>query len=302
MQIKTIRKNIENKMEEWLKTIEDDKLKSLVRKDLIVTGGCITSMFLNEDVNDYDIYLKNYDTLLQLVVYYTDKFKILDNILILEGKNKENLLNQFFDGKEHQSMYASMIRNLKNDQIKLYFKNNSGGMLVNEKIREEDLKYCPIFFSPNAISLSNNVQIVVRFHGDASKIHENFDFVHATNYFTFGDGLVTNKTALESIITKQLKYMGSLYPLTSILRMKKFIKRNWNMNAGEVLKIMYQISELDLKNPDVLEEQLIGIDVAYFSELIRILRSSKLDPSQYTSHYINTIIDRVFNDSEETGI
>ena len=296
MQTKIIRKNIQNKMDEWLLTITDEKLRTSVKNSLLVSGGCIASMFLNEEVNDYDIYIEKYDILLKLIQYYA----VYDNIIIIEGKNKGSLLNIFFDGAEHQSIFASMVRYLKDDQIKLYFKNNTSYMRVDGIIKEEDLKYTPVFFSPNAISLSNNVQIVLRFHGNAKEVHKNFDFIHATNYFTFKDGLVTNKEAVESILTKQLKYTGSLYPLTSILRMKKFVKRNWNINAGEVLKIMFQISELNLKDPDILEEQLIGIDVAYFSELIRILRSVNI--GNYTSHYINTIIDSIFNDSEETGI
>ena len=35
---------------------------------------------------------------------------------------------------------------------------------------------------------------------------------------------------------------------------------------------MFQISKLDLTNVDILEEQLIGVDVAYFDKLITILR------------------------------
>jgi hypothetical protein len=73
------------------------------------------------------------------------------------------------------------------------------------------------------------------------------DFVHATNYFTFEEGLVTNVAALESILTKSLRYQGSLYPLTSVIRMKKFIQRGWTVNAGEILKMLFQVSELDLK-------------------------------------------------------
>ena len=109
--------------------------------------------------------------------------------------------------------------------------------------------------------------------------------------------MVNNNEALESIITKQLRYQGSLYPLTSIIRMKKFIKRNWNINAGEILKIMFQISELDLKDPNVLEEQLIGVDIAYFSTLISILRQLKND--KLDSATLNEIIDKVFNSSED---
>lgn len=66
---------------------------------------------------------------------------------------------------------------------------------------------------------------------------------------------------------------------------------------------MFQISELNLKDPDVLEEQLIGVDVAYFGTLIEILRGNA-DNNNMTSEYLNEIIDRVFNkdESESAGI
>jgi hypothetical protein len=51
--------------------------------------------------------------------------------------------------------------------------------------------------------------------------------------------------------------------------MKNAIQRGWTVNAGEILKMLFQVSELDLKNIEVLEEQLIGVDVAYFSLLIQ---------------------------------
>jgi hypothetical protein len=195
------------------------------------------------------------------------------------------------------SARAVALRTLHEDQIKLYFSVNKGGIKANEDKKPEDLHYQPLFFSPNAISLSNQIQIVIRFHGDDVAIHKTFDFIHATNYFTFKTGLVVNTDALLSILTKQLRYQGSFYPLTSIIRMKKFIKRGWNINAGEILKIMFQISELDLKNPDVLEEQLIGVDVAYFGVLIEILRG--LPGEKMTSPYLNALIDKVFNSTME---
>ena len=217
---------------------------------------------------------------------------------------KENTLNFVLQNNasslsDIDNAYAISLRNLKPDQIKLFFNEKEGGIKVNEAIEEKDLNFHPLFFSPNAISLSNNLQIVIRFHGTPEEIHKTFDFIHPTNYFTFEDGVVLNQNALECILTKQLKYQGSLYPVTSIIRMKKFVKRNWNINAGEILKIAFQISELDLKNPDILEEQLIGVDVAYFAKLIEILRGVE-DKTKITSQYLNTIIDRVFNEATET--
>ena len=53
------------------------------------------------------------------------------------------------------------------------------------------------------------------------------------------------------------------------------MKRGFNISALEQLKIMFQISQLDLTDPNVLEEQLIGVDVAYFSMLINMLRKDE---------------------------
>ena len=55
MQIKTIQKVISVKLTEWLNTITDEKLRSDLKNNILVSGGSITSMLLNEPVNDYDV-------------------------------------------------------------------------------------------------------------------------------------------------------------------------------------------------------------------------------------------------------
>lgn len=294
MQIKTIQKIISSKLEEWIQSIEDFALRTDVKKNCLVSGGSIVSLFENKEVNDFDIYIKDMDVLLRLMKYYTKP----QDLEVFDGRKKQDYVAEFesYLGKgieKHDSFKAVSIRTLKEDQIKILTPNGGHTAMIDD----EPKQYHPVFFSPNAVSLSDKIQIVCRFHGNSEAIHKTFDFIHATCYFTFAEGLVTNKAALESIITKQLKYQGSLYPLTSIIRMKKFIKRGWNISAGEILKIMFQISELDLKNPDILEEQLIGVDVAYFSVLVEILRNNQ--DKEITSHSLNTIIDRVFNSAED---
>jgi hypothetical protein len=307
MQVKTIQKNIQSKLEEWLKTITDEALAKDVKENLLVSGGSITSMLLNEPVNDYDIYLMDIDVCKRLAKYYTQTFQ---DVVIFDGREKQKLVDKYndendtIDGKlpiDRNNSFAISLRNLKDDQIKLYFNGANGGMKVNDGIEEDKLNYTPLYFSPNAISLSHNLQIVLRFWGTAEQIHKTFDYIHATNYFTFKEGLVRNLEAVESILTKQLKYQGSYYPVTSIIRAKKFIKRGFNIGAGELLKIMFQISQLDLTNPDVLEEQLIGVDVAYFDLIITALRN-KMDSDKdfkLSAEYFNKLIDRVFNSTED---
>ena len=267
-------------------------------------------MFLQEDVNDYDIYIIDIKVCERLAIYYA---KPLD-IDVLNGNKKEKYLEQLPPDEmyentkfgENVSETAIMYKSLHKGQIKL--KIDGGGYAVPYRIKgaqkvkgmtpEKELyPYCPIFLSQNAISLSDDIQIVTRFTGSVEEIHSSFDFIHATNYFTMKEGLVTNIGALESILTKELRYQGSKYPLTSIIRVKKFIARKWTCNAGEMLKMMFQVNDLNLKDPIVLEEQLVGVDIAYFSELIKIIRS--VDPKKLTHSYLSKLIDKVFNNFEE---
>lgn len=293
-----MKKILTNKLNDWLSTIKDKDLREKVREEVLVSGGSIASMFLKEDINDFDLYIKSQDTLFALASYYF-KGKVLD------GRKRQEYIDSISNGQTEQEMEENIseimvrYRTLKEDQIKLDIA--SEGMRFDKKLLDPkgiEIPYQLAFLSQNAISLTGDIQIVLRFNGDSTTIHKTFDFMHATNYFTFEEGLVTNITALESIITKDLKYQGSLYPLTSIIRMKKFLKRGWNIGAGEILKIMFQISELDLRNPDVLEEQLIGVDVAYFGALIKLIRDG-VDEKEFTSQYLNSLIDKVFNEYED---
>lgn len=306
---KTIRKRLEKKLDEWLLTLGNDELSKRVRENLLVSGGSIASMFLNEKVNDYDIYLMDVDVLLDLCNHYTNKY----DLTVLDGRKRREYLDKDFYGvdtetntygvfdDEYTSERYIKIKNLKPNQVKLDVPSEGFRVPPIEGMKEGvNLKYTPKFFSPNAISLSDDIQIVTRFSGKPNKIHETFDFIHATNYFTFKDGLVTNIDALECLLGKQLKYQGSLYPLTSIIRTKKFIKRGWNIGAGEYLKIMFQISQMDLTNPEVLEEQLIGVDVAYFGTLITILRNDIItNPGMVVDYdYLSKLIDSVFGEED----
>lgn len=293
-------------MEDWLSSITDENLRSDVKNSLLVSGGSIASLILQETVNDYDVYLQDRAVLLRLTEYYA---KGINGVEVWDGQKKEDIIAAYRknfteeDFNDHMSMVACSMRNLQPDQVKLFIPN--GGMKIESALENAQdgttpKKYQVQYLSPNAISLSDDVQIVIRFHGTPAEIHKTFDFIHATNFFTFKLGVVTNLSALQSLLSRHLSYQGSLYPLTSVIRAKKFIKRNWNITAGEYLKMMFQISLLDLTDLDVLEEQLIGIDVAYFSALIDALRKSKENNSEFKvdAEYLNNLIDKISNGEE----
>ena len=75
LKIKTITKALGAKFDRWVDTIEDKVVQDLVEKNTIITGGCITSMLLDEEVNDYDIYFSNKETVVAVAEYYTKLYK-----------------------------------------------------------------------------------------------------------------------------------------------------------------------------------------------------------------------------------
>lgn len=153
-------------------------------------------------------------------------------------------------------------------------------------------KYRPVFMSENAITLSDKVQLVIRFYGEPDKLHENYDYAHAMCFYDHGSQLLELKPeALESLLSKSLIYKGSLYPIASVFRTRKFIARGWRITAGQMLKIMWQASQLDLKDPKVLREQLLGVDQAYMHQLISAIENS---PEKVDATYLAKIVDEIF--------
>jgi hypothetical protein len=293
---KTIVKAITSKIENWLKSIEDENLRKEVGEHYIVTGGAITSMLLGQNPNDYDLYIDNTSTAEKLAKYYLSKIPTSDNY-------KDHIREvKVFEGRVSIFIKSAGLATVDDNQKDYrYFEMEGTEQDQQDYFEKFDVKtkekYVPILISSNAITLSSSVQIILRFVGPAQEIHKNYDFLHCTNYYTPTEGLVLNQKALESIMCKELKYVGSLYPICSMFRIKKFIKRGWTITAGEMLKIAYDINKLNLNDINVLRDQLTGVDAAYFLEVINILR--KENTKELDRTYLFDTINRVFDEADE---
>lgn len=294
MQIKTINAVISKKFEEWVGTITDQGVKGLVRENTILTGGAICSMLKSELVNDFDFYFKNKETAIAVARYYVGLFQTEAREKGGTQRSVDVVVDN--DRVSIKVTSAGVVGNACEGQADLSG-NDTGEEPVHAAEEDKDKpKYRPVFLSSNAITLSHGVQLVIRFYGSPSEIHENYDYVHCTNYWTSWENkVVTNKEALESILTMQLVYVGSKYPLASLIRMRKFIGRGWKINAGQVLKMAFQVSQLNLSDIPTLEDQLTGVDTTYFKVLIDALREvQEKDPTRINSSYIGEIINRMF--------
>lgn len=312
---KTIKSVLRRKIDAWIATIDDVDLRDACRKEAIVTGGCIASMLLGEEVNDFDVYFRTKATVKKVADYYLDKF--VSNKKAQGGVAVPMMVEELKDmaGKDRVRIVVKSA-GVSSDQQESdysYFENgpdHDAGQYVNEAFDplssvkdimdpiQDELSdapeiYSPSFLSSNAVSLRGQVQLILRFYGSPDEIHSSYDFSHCMNYWESGQSKLTlSADSLEALLSKTLVYRGSQYPLCSIIRTQKFIKRGWRINAGQYLKMAMQVSELDLENHLVLEEQLTGVDVDYFAEVIAKIKDR--DPEKVDGAYLVEIIDRMF--------
>ena len=290
MKAKTIEILLRKKVDNWLSSIKNEKVVELARENTIITGGCIASMLLHEKVNDYDFYFRNKETAKAVAHYYVSLFnESYDrNIEVVEEDDRIKIhVRSAGVAAEKKTDVHQFLDNVSP------FSEDDSDFSLEQDNTGENPNYHPVFITCNAITLSNRIQLVLRFYGDPDTIHESYDFIHCTNYWCCSDSkLVLRKEALLSLLEKNLYYTGSKYPLCSIIRTRKFISRNWTCNAGQYLKMCMQLNNLDLTSIDVLEDQLIGVDIIYFSELLSSLRDKCSDKVNHT--YLMEIIDRMF--------
>ena len=287
MKAKTIKKLLRAKTDEWIDSIDDEVVRNAVRKNTIITGGAIASMLINEPINDYDIYFRDQETARLVAEYYVKHFPHSEGVKVSVETDRIRIVVAL----GYRGATAGDVQTLSDTgEIEETFDDTKALALSADSA---ETKYKPIFLSTNAITLSNKVQIVLRFYGEPNDIHKNYDFIHCTNYWDSVNGdLVLCQPALESLLARELRYVGSKYPLCSVMRLRKFIKRGWSINAGQILKMLLQVSELDLTDPKVLEDQITGVDSAYFIQIMECLKEK--DPEKVNAAYLVEIIDRIF--------
>ena len=326
MKLKTINSVICKKFDAWLATIEDENVKKLVGDNTICTGGAIASMLLNEPINDFDFYFRTLETTRAVARYYVDKFKVNPPPKFAGGGAVEIRVDEKSDDDQGKTRVRVIVKSAgiassDGDEGYQYFESqpdqegaeyiakvlDNGDQAKASEDAKDKPKYRPVFLSTNAISLSDDVQLVVRFYGEPDEIHANYDYVHVTNYWTSWNRTVTVKqAALLALMNKDLRYIGSRYPLCSLFRARKFIQRGWKITAGQLLKIAMNLQVYDLRKVDVLEEQLTGVDVAYFNDLIERIKKEEADKGttaadviasgkfDVDASYLAELIDKLF--------
>jgi hypothetical protein len=292
MKTKTIERVCRKAMEAWVASLPKE-LQQDVADDLILTGGALASLFLGEPVNDWDVYFRDSATARQVAEHYVSQFiaappstlegnPILGQVqVVARGDHVAVMVKSTGVLTEHsgdaQYHYFEAFTDSDPERAAEYAQVIFGVDRRSDYGKDKD--YWPVALSGNAITLAREnrklppVQVILRFSGDPADIHKSFDWAHVTNYWTFPDGLATNTEALECLLARELRYMGSQYPLAALLRSYKFVQRGFmRPHAGHLLVLALQLAKLDWDDPRVWEEQLTGVDFAYFREVIERIR------------------------------
>jgi hypothetical protein len=330
---KTMKQILTKKVVKWIESIDDESVKKAIRNDLIITGGCFTSMIQNEAPKDFDCYLRTKESVLIVANYYAKRWNEAHpdqenainkkcKVFVLDGANPSTEILKYYRVTDIKNSSAVMLSNYPPERVKMIFPSsgitgdpkevrseeelgiNPDSIITeldeqkaDEIIDKEKKEFFPVFISSNAITLSNGIQLVVRFYGEPEQIHDTYDFEHTKAYFDYAkSSLVIPKNVYELVVNKTLRYTGSKYPVCSVFRVRKFIARGWTINAGQLLKICMQISTLDLTDINTLEDQLVGVDSLYFMQLIEQFRTQKENSLDFvlSSTYVMSIVDKIF--------
>lgn len=328
MNSKNVKKHLNAKLNNWLASIEDDNVKKILRENVIITGGALVSLLTGEKVHDYDVYLRTNEACKAVAEYYVQQWNKTheDSQISLRVVPPETIqVPTYEDGirKTDENGQPAFHSVVTPERIKVFVQSVG---VVEEKPVETEVdapfppieevektdedkateeaaeetgkpKYRPVFMSSNAITLSDKIQIVVRFYGEVEVIHKNYDFAHCTcSWTSWNNEVQLPEKALECIINKELYYIGSKYPLCSIIRTRKYLERGYHINAGQYVKMAFQLNELNLYNLETLEDQLTGVDSGYFMMMIEALKKKADETGEAVvdKSYVFELINRMF--------
>lgn len=301
MNSKNIKKHLNNKLRDWISHIEDEKIKTILKENVIVTGGAIVSLLTGEPVHDYDVYFKTKEAVLAVANYYVSKWNAEhpDKPVSVRVNEETGKIDCFVSSKgiadEEENATDTISYNFdttEEEDAEIGVEHEP-----DESTEDSKEKYRPRFITSNAITLSHKVQIVIRFYGEVEEIHKNYDFAHCTcAWSAWNNELLLPQKALECIINKELYYIGSKYPLCSIIRTRKYLERGYHINAGQYVKMCMQLNELDLKDVKVLEDQLTGVDTTYFQIMVEALQKhmEETGEQKVDTTYAMNLINKLF--------
>lgn len=264
-------------------------------RDAYITGGAIASLKQNTNqpadivINDFDIYLKNKTTLIKIVKYFLNKYhrfggrriKCITKIALIyrDVVGNEYSEDQYI-ADNNQSIFLSL--SIPDEYKQMQQHHEQRKWLINK----DSISY----LTHHSISIGK-IQVILRFTGEPHDVHRYFDFEHTKGVFDFHSGKLSIPPTVEiAMLEKELIYTGSLYPIKSVLRVKKFLQRGYTIKSVYILKMIFQLYRMNLTNKKVLEDQLMGVYGENIAPFFTRLESDNMDTDLFED-LIQTMIN-----------
>lgn len=170
------------------------------------------------------------------------------------------------------------------DTIKRYYQS----LLDNNNNQCNSTLYSPTLITENSVNLTNHIQLVLKFVGFPEEIVENFDWAHIKSYYSLSKGLILTNDIYKLLLEKQLIYTGSEYPLSTLLRLRKYLSKGWKIDTQNLVAIAMDIvfafrddtwvsDDIKLIDVEKMIEQLNGVDPLTIQKELKKRFGEKLD-------------------------
>lgn len=210
--------------------------------------------------------------------YNKQKYLINENIpASMQNKFAENRC--VLAGGAIRSVFA---REPIND-IDIYFKNSLfAANLI--KFLDEKNYLGRIFETSNAITYKNengpNIQLIIHplmMLDDVHDLINSFDYTICMGAYDFSeDEFILHDRFLEHLARKELYYnIKARYPIASLFRLHKFLKRGYTISGIEIIKLGLSINNINISDNRKLSEHINGIDVSILQDLCNCLNNTE---------------------------
>lgn len=270
--------------------ISKDIGEEWIRENCYIAGGACVSNFTGSKINDVDIYFKSKQALINFMEktgycesYFSKGDDIWNKVCDLAsgknveefqvGKNKYKILKNsktiseqlvtIYEVSENYNVIAEISEPLLEKQ-KWLFKN---GYLYVLKDKNHFEVENGVFLGNKSITIKRNTprgemkyQFILRFYGSPKQVmNKTFDFQHCKIAYDLKNRkYIAEQKTFECLAKKEIVYVNSFYPISSIKRLFKYEKRGFKYSNDEFVKIIKDIHRVKVDNKFVIEDQIIG--------------------------------------------
>jgi len=158
------------------------------------------------------------------------------------------------------------------------------------------------------IKTGNVYQIIHAIYGPPSTVMAQFDFtiaqcawIPAWDPFEYEKFEIAD-AFFQHLAQRKLYFTcGTQYPIASLWRMRKFLRRGFTIDAVNLTKIALAIHALKLDTMQQFKEQMLGIDAAWLGPILDEFNDSDSFKATHVASFIEGMVDATFDPNQEQG-